>query len=92
MPHVKEAKIMTVISLLDDKESKETKSFSHECLKEGLDREHYSYVLITCSKPNLQGKMEVEFSYGGDEATVSYLLEGAKQAVDSAENSSIDFS
>jgi hypothetical protein len=36
------------------------------------------YVLITCGHPSEDGKMEVEFTYKGDEVLAMYLLETAQ--------------
>ena len=51
----------------------------HRKYKKMLDGKHACYVLITCDKPDKQGKMNVHFSYEGEEALASYLIEGAKQ-------------
>lgn len=40
------------------------------------------YVLITCSEPNAEGKMEVEMNYEGDESLVAFLIENASQVFD----------
>ncbi len=37
------------------------------------------YVLITCSEPNAEGKMEVEMDYQGDEDLAAFLIESASQ-------------
>lgn len=46
-------------------------------------KEHYAcYVLITCSDPSLDGSMDVEMNYEGDEILASYLVESAKNVFD----------
>lgn len=40
------------------------------------------YVLITCTQPNAEGKMEVEMDYQGDEALAAFLVENAGQVFD----------
>lgn len=40
------------------------------------------YVLITCSEPNSDGKMEVEMNYQGDETLAAFLVENASQVFD----------
>lgn len=40
------------------------------------------YVLISCSEPNLEGKMEVEMHYEGDEALAAFLIDNAAQVFD----------
>jgi len=39
-------------------------------------------VLITCSEPSKEGKMEVEMSYEGDESLASFLVDNASQVFD----------
>lgn len=41
------------------------------------------YVLITCTQPNAEGKMEVEMDYQGDETLAAFLVENAGQVFDS---------
>jgi hypothetical protein len=36
-------------------------------------------VLITCSEPAANGKMEVELNFEGDESLASFLVENASQ-------------
>jgi len=40
------------------------------------------YVLITCSKPTENGKMEVEMDFDGDEELAAFLVENASQVFD----------
>jgi hypothetical protein len=40
------------------------------------------YVLITCSKPSSEGKMQVEMTYEGDAILASYLIESANSLMD----------
>ncbi len=37
------------------------------------------YVLLTCSAPDENGKMQVEMQYEGDETLASFLVENATQ-------------
>lgn len=37
------------------------------------------YVLISCSMPDEEGKMEVALNYEGEEDLASYLLDSAQQ-------------
>lgn len=48
-------------------------------VKKALDRKTACYVLITCSEPNEEGKMEVELNYDGDETLAAFLVENAAQ-------------
>ncbi len=36
------------------------------------------YVLITCSEPSQDGKMEIEMTYEGDAVLAAYLIESAQ--------------
>ncbi len=49
-----------------------------ERLKKELAKKHACYVLITCNKPSDDGDMQVEFSFEGDAALASYLIQGAQ--------------
>jgi hypothetical protein len=40
------------------------------------------YVLLTCSKPDDKGDMQVEMSFDGDPDLLLYLLDGAKERID----------
>ncbi|OGN56495.1 MAG: hypothetical protein A3D96_02730 [Chlamydiae bacterium RIFCSPHIGHO2_12_FULL_44_59] len=51
-------------------------------LKKAMDKEIACYVLITCSPPNGEGKMDVELSYEGDETLAAFLVENAVQVFD----------
>ena len=52
-------------------------------IKRALERDTACYVLITCSEPNADGKMEVELNYEGDETLAAFLVENAAQVFDS---------
>ncbi|MEM7175000.1 MAG: hypothetical protein AAF443_03605 [Chlamydiota bacterium] len=41
-----------------------------------------SYILITCSEPSRNGKMNVEMSYKGDRDLISYLIKDAESYLD----------
>ena len=51
-------------------------------IKKTLGGKHACYVLITCSEPSEEGKMEVEMSYEGDEMLAAFLIDNASQAFD----------
>ena len=53
-----------------------------ETIKGALRERHACYVLITCSAPSPDGKMEVEMSYEGDEILASFLVDNASQIFD----------
>ena len=57
-------------------------SHSLQDIKKALGKDNSCYVLITCSKPSSDGKMQVEMSYEGDESLAAYLLENAKSVFD----------
>jgi hypothetical protein len=66
----------TIVKMKQDKE------ISLGKIKETLSRKHACYVLITCSEPSSEGKMEVEMSFEGDESLASFLVDSASQAFD----------
>lgn len=47
-----------------------------------LVKQNSSYVLIVCSEPSAEGKMEVQMTYEGDPALASYLIESAQGMID----------
>lgn len=57
-----------------------------------LSEEQACYILITCNKPNVDGKMHVEMTYEGDPGLASYLLENAQGFFDQEEESLSDTS
>jgi hypothetical protein len=48
-----------------------------EDLHEALAERHACFVLITCSEPSADGKMQVEMTYEGDPSLAAYLIESA---------------
>jgi hypothetical protein len=45
--------------------------------------EHYAcFVIIACSTPSKEGKMDVEMSYEGDEDLAAFLIDNASQVFD----------
>ena len=51
-------------------------------IKKTLQGQCACYVLITCSEPSKEGKMEVQMNYEGDEDLAAYLLANASQVFD----------
>lgn len=47
-------------------------------LKKALSSEEFSFVLITCTKPTKDGKMDVEMDYEGDRDLIAYLMKSAE--------------
>jgi hypothetical protein len=47
-----------------------------------LGETHACYVLITCSEPSREGKMDVELHFDGDETLAAFLIENAGQVFD----------
>ena len=54
-------------------------------LSQFLNENCECYVLITCSKPSAEGKMQVEMTYEGDATLASYLIESAHSLMDENE-------
>ncbi len=59
------------------KSQKRETALSH--LNKELGGEFACYVLITCTQPDAQGKMEVSLDFEGDETLASFLVENAAQ-------------
>jgi hypothetical protein len=51
-------------------------------IKKALGAKCACYVLITCTEPNADGKMEVEMNYDGDMDLAAFLVENASQVFD----------
>lgn len=52
---------------------------AEEQVKKALKGNCACYVLITCSTPNAEGKMDVEMNYEGDENLAAFLVDNAVQ-------------
>lgn len=50
-----------------------------EDLKKSLGKKCACYVLISCQEPAVDGSMQVELHYEGDDALASYLLDSAQK-------------
>ena len=61
---------------------------SQEEIQAALSEDNLGYVLVTCSRPNEQGDMQVEFSYDGEEILAGYLLDSARSVIDDKLNQS----
>ncbi len=46
-------------------------------------RKVIAYVMISCGEVNSKGEMEVEMTYEGDKYLVSYMLENARELMES---------
>lgn len=53
-----------------------------EQIKKTVKDDCACYVLITCTTPNADGKMEVEMDYEGDENLAAFLVDNAVQVFD----------
>lgn len=47
-------------------------------LKEALVRQGLSFLLITCTEPSKEGKMDVEMDYEGDRDLIAFLMKSAE--------------
>lgn len=72
--------------MLFKKSKKTKKGQSFKSIKNVLSKNHACYVLITCSDPSKDGKMQVEFNYSGDECLAAYLMEEAQNVIDNKIN------
>jgi hypothetical protein len=48
----------------------------------GQNKKSACFVLITCTQPSEDGKMEVAMNYEGDETLASFLVDNASQVFD----------
>ncbi len=71
---------MTKVPLKDNE--KNTNDTNLQKIKKHLEDNNACYVLITCSHPSKEGKMQVEMNYSGDECLAQYLIDGAQSAFD----------
>lgn len=55
-------------------------------VEEVLKDSSAGFVLITCSLPKKDGRMDVEMSFDGDPDLAAYLVDNAKQVFDAKEN------
>ncbi|MEI6242451.1 MAG: hypothetical protein WCP39_03485 [Chlamydiota bacterium] len=58
------------------------KNISLYDVKNFLEDNHHCYVLLTCSPPSAEGKMQVHLDYSGDEVIVSYLIDSAQNILE----------
>ncbi len=62
--------------------SKKVVRIDRDQIKKSLKEQCACYVLITCSTPSDDGKMEVEMSFEGEEDLAALLVENASQVFD----------
>lgn len=48
-------------------------------IKKAIGDKCACYVLITCTEPSADGKMNVEMNYEGDEGLAAFLVDNASQ-------------
>jgi hypothetical protein len=53
-----------------------------EKIKDNLSKQSACYVLLTCTDPDKDGKMNVDFAYEGDEILAAYLIDNAQKYFD----------
>ena len=51
-------------------------------IKKALGKKCACFVLITCTEPSADGKMQVEMNFEGDESLAAFLIENASQVFD----------
>lgn len=68
--------------VLESSEDGLKKDKSQQELREMLAESNACYVLITCTEPTGDGKMEVEMTYDGDPTLAAYLIESAHGLID----------
>ena len=60
-------------------ENRQKKEVALAKLKKELGDGYACFVLITCTEPGADGKMEVEMDFEGDETLASFLVDNAAQ-------------
>ena len=65
---------------IDEREQKPRTALTR--VKKAIGENCACYVLITCSKPEENGKMEVSMDFDGDEELAAFLVENASQVFD----------
>ena len=55
----------------------------HQKALKKLSNNAFCYVLISCSEPHEDGKMQVEMSYEGERVLASYLVKTALKILES---------
>ena len=55
-------------------------------IKKAIERGCACYVLLTCSEPGADGKMQVEMNYEGDVDLAALLVQNAGQVFDGNKN------
>jgi hypothetical protein len=78
----KRANKMVKINFSSVKKRGSRKKVALERIRNTLRNNHACYVLITCSDPSDEGKMEVEMSYDGDHCLASYLVDSAQNILE----------
>jgi len=66
-------------------DSKQRKEALLDRLRKDLGDDCACFVLITCTQPSEEGKMEVELDFEGDETLASFLVENAAQVFEGGE-------
>lgn len=58
------------------------KDAAFDLLKKNLEGEFACVILITCTQPSPEGKMDVQLDFEGDETLAAFLLENARAGFD----------
>lgn len=79
--HILQAKMSKKIIQMD-REQSESHEVAISRIRKILGDRCACCVLITCSEPTSEGKMEVEMSFEGEESLAAFLIENASQVFD----------
>lgn len=66
------------------RKAKNSQEMTLQDVKKTLSKNNACYVLITCTEPTEDGKMQVEMVYEGDECLAAYLIESAQNQMERA--------
>ncbi len=65
-----------------DQEKSESHQVAFSKIKNAMGDKCACCVIITCSEPSSDGKMDVEMSFEGEESLAAFLIENASQVFD----------
>ncbi len=72
------------LSIKMARKAKSSREMTLQDIKKTLGKNNACYVLITCTEPSEDGKMQVEMAYEGDECLAAYLIESAQNQIERA--------
>ncbi len=68
--------------MIDKKVHLPKEDTAFDILKKNLDGDFACVILITCTQPSAEGKMDVQLNFEGDDTLAAFLLENARAGFD----------